>query len=188
MIPINLSPDRLTHLAATFQCQTSSLPFTYLGLPLSDSKPTIQECLPLVHRVERRLISTTIFLTQGGKLLMVNSVLSSLPTFYMGAIKVPIDILNQIDWYRRHCLCRGGDVNAKKPPLAAWKLVCKPKKKGGLGVIKLRLQNDTLLMKNLDKFFSRLICHGLNLCGSSTMQMVGYLVVQGRDLFDGEVF
>jgi hypothetical protein len=35
---------------------------------------------------------------------MVNSVLSSLPTFFMSAIKVPIDILNQIDWYRRHCI------------------------------------------------------------------------------------
>jgi hypothetical protein len=78
-----------------------------------------------------------MFLTQGGKLIMVNSVLSSLPTFYMSAIKVPIDILNQIDRYRRHYLWRGSDVNAKKPPLAAWKLVCRPKKKGGLGVIKL---------------------------------------------------
>jgi hypothetical protein len=96
-----------------------------------------QECLPLVHRVERILISIAMFLTQGGKLLMVNSVLSSLPTFYMSVVKVPIEILNQIDRYRWHCLWRGGDLNAKKPPLAAWKLVCKPKKKGGLGVIKL---------------------------------------------------
>jgi hypothetical protein len=100
MIPKNLAPKRLTHLAATFNCQVGSLPFTYLGLPLSDSKPTIQEYLPLVHQVERRLISTTMFLTQGGKLLMVNSVLSSLPTFYMSAVKVPIDIRNQIDRYR----------------------------------------------------------------------------------------
>jgi hypothetical protein len=122
---------------------------------LSDSKTTIQECLPLVHRVERRWISTTMFLTQGGKLLMVNSVLSSLPTFYMSVIKVPIDILNQIDRYRRHCLWRGSDVNTKKPPLIAWKLVCKSKMKGGLGVIKLRLQNEALLMKNLDKSFSK---------------------------------
>jgi hypothetical protein len=48
----------------------------------------------------------------------------------------------------------GGDVNAKKPPLATWKLVTKPKSKGDLGVIKLRLQNDVLLMKNLHKFFN----------------------------------
>jgi hypothetical protein len=130
MIPINLSSKKINHLAATFQCQAGSLPFIYLGLPLSDSKLTIQEYLPLVHRVERRLISTAMFLRQGGKLLMVTFVLSSLPTFHMSVIKVPIDIWNQIDQYRRHCLWRGRDINAKKPPLAAWKLVCKPKKKG----------------------------------------------------------
>jgi hypothetical protein len=58
---------------------------------------------------------------------MVNSVLSSLPTFYMCSVKVSIDILNQIDKYMRHCLWCGGDVNDKRPPLAAWKLVCRPK-------------------------------------------------------------
>jgi hypothetical protein len=78
-----------------------------------------------------------MFLTQGGKLLMVNSVLSSLPTFFMSTLKVPIAIINQIDHYMRYCLWRGGDLNAKKFPLAAWKMVCKPKRKGGLGVIKL---------------------------------------------------
>jgi hypothetical protein len=85
---------------------------------------------------------------------LVNSVLSSLTTFYMCSIKVPIDILNQIYKYRRHFLWMGGDVNAKKPPLATWKLVPKPKSKGDLGVIKLMLQNDVLLMKNLHKFFN----------------------------------
>jgi hypothetical protein len=41
MVPINLEPGRLNHLASTFNCVTGSLPFTYLGLPLSSSKPTI---------------------------------------------------------------------------------------------------------------------------------------------------
>jgi hypothetical protein len=66
MVPINLSPERLNHLAATFNCVLGSLSFTYLGLPLSSSKPTIQDCLPLVHQVERRLISTYMFLIQEG--------------------------------------------------------------------------------------------------------------------------
>jgi hypothetical protein len=155
MIPINLNPDRLHHLAATFNCQAGSLPFTYLGLPLSSSKPSIQEFLPLDHRVERRLISTAMFLTQGGKLLMVNLVMSCLPTFFMSTLKVSVEIIKQIDRYRRHCLWRDGDLNARKPPLASWKMVCKPKNKGGLGVIKLRLQNDVLLLKILDKFFAK---------------------------------
>jgi hypothetical protein len=114
MIPINLNSDMLNHLVATSNYQAGSLPFTYLGLPLSSSKPTIQELLPLVHRVERRLISTAMFLTQGGgKLLMVNSVLSCLPTFFMSTLKVPIETINQIDHYRGHCLWRGEDLNAK---------------------------------------------------------------------------
>jgi hypothetical protein len=46
------------------------------------------------------LSSTSIFLTQGGKLEMVNSVLSSLATFYMCSIEVPISILEQVDNYR----------------------------------------------------------------------------------------
>jgi hypothetical protein len=154
LFPINLSQERLEHLAATFQCQAGSMPFTYLGLPLSLNKPTVQDCLPLVDRVERRLVNTSI-LSQGGKLQMVNSVLSSLTTFYMCSIKVPRDIWRQIDKYRRHCLWRGEDLNAKKPPLVAWNMVTRPKSKGGLGVIRLNVQNDALLMKNLDKIFNK---------------------------------
>jgi len=34
-------------------------------------------------------------------------------------------------------------------------MVQKPKSKGGLGVINLRLQNDALLMKQLHKFYNK---------------------------------
>ena len=67
----------------------------------------------------------------GGKLQLVNSVLTSLPTFFMCAFKLPVEIYNQIDRYRRHCLWRGSDLNAKKTPIAAWKMVTLPKKKRG---------------------------------------------------------
>jgi hypothetical protein len=149
MYPINIPEDKLQHMDVTFHCQAGNFPFTYLGLPLSTSNPTIHDCLPMALRIEKRLISTSLWLTQGGKLQLVNSVMSSLPTFYMCTIKLPISIIKQIDKYRRHCLWRGGDLNAKKSPLAAWKLVTRPKKKGGLGVLKLRVQNDALLMKKL---------------------------------------
>jgi hypothetical protein len=39
----------------------------------------------------------------------------------MYAIKVLIDILNQIDKYRRHNLWMGGDVNAKKNTISSMK-------------------------------------------------------------------
>jgi hypothetical protein len=104
MVPINISADRLDHLASTFQCKAGKFPFTYLGLPMGIHKPSVLDCLPLVERIERRLVSTSILTSQGSKLQLVNSVLSSLPTFYMYSIKIPVEILNQIDKYRRHCL------------------------------------------------------------------------------------
>jgi hypothetical protein len=58
--PINISQERLSHLASTFHCKAGTLPFTYLGLPLGVSKPSVQDCLPLTHRIERRLSSTSI--------------------------------------------------------------------------------------------------------------------------------
>jgi hypothetical protein len=33
-VPINISEEKLDHLARTFSCQKGTLPFTYLGLPL----------------------------------------------------------------------------------------------------------------------------------------------------------
>jgi hypothetical protein len=116
MFPINISQERLQHLAATFNCQVGAFSFTYLRLPLSTNKPSIQDCMPLVTRIERRLVNTSNFLTQGGKLQLVNSVLSSIATFYMCSIKVPITILNQIDKYRRHCLWNGGISMEKELP------------------------------------------------------------------------
>jgi hypothetical protein len=161
-------------LAATFSCRVGSLPFTYLELPLSINKPTVQDCLPLVVKVEKRLCSRTLVLTQGGKLKMVNSVLSYMATFYMCSVKVLIEILNQIDKYRRHYLWRCGDINAKKPPLAAWKMVTKPKLKGGLGVINLTRRNEALLLKNCTSSLTKRTCHGLSYYGLNIMPMVRY--------------
>jgi hypothetical protein len=76
----------------------------------------------------------------------------------MCAIKVPIDIINKVDKYRRDCLWKGGDMNTRKQSLAARKMVTCPKSKGGLGVIKLRLQNEALLMKNMDIFLIKWAC------------------------------
>lgn len=139
MVPINTHETRLQELASLLNFSTGSLPFTYLGLPLGTTKPTVQDFLPLVKKCERRMLVTSSLLSQAGKLIMVNSVISSFPTYMMCSIKIPITIIEKIDKYRKHCLWRGTEVNLKKPPKAAWKMVCLPKEEGGLGVIDLRV-------------------------------------------------
>jgi hypothetical protein len=68
----------------------------------------------------------------------------------MCTLALPKTVIQRIDKFRKHCLWRGNDINARKPPKAAWKMVCKTKEERGLGVIDIEQQNKALLMKNLD--------------------------------------
>jgi hypothetical protein len=54
MMPINMSQERLQHFANTLQCRTGCLPFTYLGLPLVTTKPSLNHFMPIVQRVEKK--------------------------------------------------------------------------------------------------------------------------------------
>lgn len=133
IIQINVSKEKMEILARTFNYQVGTLPFTYLGLSLGINKPSVADCLPLVQCIERRLVACSQYLiTQGGKLQMLNSLLFSLPTFDMCTIKVPLKIIEQIEKYMKRCLWRGSDMNARKPPQAAWEMVTRPKSEGVL--------------------------------------------------------
>jgi len=155
MLPINVSDQKLDFLANTFGCSKGTFPFTYLGLPLGLTKPLIHDYMPLLNKCEARLGSISTFLTQAGRLEVTNAVLSALPTFYMCTLEIPKTVIKRIDTLRRNCLWRGNEANARKPPKAAWKLTCKSKAEGGLGIINIEEQNKALLLKNLDKFFNK---------------------------------
>lgn len=99
LVPINMDDDKAQHLANTLGCKVGTMPFTYLGLPLGTTKPIVSNFLPILTRVEKRLIVLNKLLTYSRRLLMVNSVVSALPTFYMCTLKVPATILKQIDKY-----------------------------------------------------------------------------------------
>lgn len=131
LVPINISEARATHLVNTLGCSVGSLPFTYLGLPLGTSRPKIDDYLPLINKCERRLVATSTFLSQAGKLEITNAVLSALPTFHMCALALPKGVVKQIDKFRKHCLWRGADINSKKPPKAAREMVCQTREEGG---------------------------------------------------------
>ena len=155
LIPIKVSEEKLQSLAATFGCAVGQLPFTYLGLPLGVTKPTIQDLSPLVGLVERRLNASARFLGYGGRLQFVRSVLSSLPSFFMCSLKLQKAIINICNRAQRHCLWAKEEDSSSVNALAAWTLVCRPKQHGGLGVLNLELQNKALLIKQLHKFYSK---------------------------------
>jgi hypothetical protein len=154
MLPINVPDDLMQELAAVFDCQIGSMPFTYLGLPVGTTKPTITELSPLVCRLERKLTSSSSFLSQGARLQLINSALASMPLHFLCSLQLPVGLTNQLDRILRQCLWRDKD-GMPKQSLAAWDMICKPKLKGGLGIVNFQKQNAALLLKFLDKFYNK---------------------------------
>jgi hypothetical protein len=156
LILINIPHERVHQFTSALQCQEGEIPFTYLGLPLCTVKLKKESFMPLKQCVQRILPSCTMHLNYGSKFRMLNSVLYSLPMFYLSSVKLYHWVLVEIDKNRRHFLWGDKDLEKRNPSLATWDLVCKPKEQGGVGVINLSVQNDSLLVKHLQKFYNHI--------------------------------
>jgi hypothetical protein len=96
IVPINTTEESLLGLVSVLECSVGSLPFTHLGMPLGLKKPSVTDLLPLAKKCEKRVLVTANLLSQGGKLVLVNSILSSYPTFLMGLLKVHKTVVKQL--------------------------------------------------------------------------------------------
>lgn len=140
LVPINISDDLAKELASALQYSLGTMSFTYLGLPMGTTRPFVQDLMPMVTSVERRLSSATSLLDYGSKLTLVNSVITSLSVYTMCSILVPAKIIDHIDKLRRRWIwAKKDDSGTKINSLAAWDLICRPKNRGGLGVINLKV-------------------------------------------------
>ena len=155
LIPINIDHRRACELAGVFGCSVGSMPFTYLGLPMGTTRPSVLDLMPLVHVVERKTSTALSLMSSGAKLTLVNSVVTLMLIYAMRTIKIHPKVIEHLDKLRRHCLwAKNSDDGIKNNSLAAWELVCRPKRCGGLGVIDLKTQNAALLLKYLFKFYN----------------------------------
>lgn len=136
LIPIN-TPDTLyQNIATIFGCTVGKMPFTYLGLPLGTTRPSVQDLMPMVCRAERRITAAMPMMSYAGKLSLVNSWITSIA---MCTIRLNPKVVAQLEKIRRHCRwIKKSDQGTKSNSLAAWDLVCRPKKHGGLGIINLK--------------------------------------------------
>lgn len=135
MIPINVEQSKMVQLVAILGYKIGTFPFTYLGLPLGTSKPKVEDFFPMLKRIERRLTGCSTLLSTGEKLSLVKSVFSSLPTFFMCSLALPVSVVDQVNSYIRQCFWRKYGKEGNGPALIAWSTVSKTKEQGGLGVL-----------------------------------------------------
>ena len=121
--------------------------FKYLGIPMSYGRIANKDWNQIEERFQKRLSSWKgKLLSVGGRLVLINSVLSSLPMFMLSFFRIPKSILKKLDYYRSRFFWQN-DEHKKKYKLAKWSVLCTPKCVRGMGITNLDTQNICLLSK-----------------------------------------
>ena len=151
IVPVGEVLD-LSRLAALLSCKSGSTLLNYLGMPLGAPYKALSMWDPILEKIKRRLTGwKKLYLSKGGRLTLLKSTLSSMPTYFMSLFPIPIKVARRIELLQRNFLWNGlGDSHSYH--LVAWNKVCSPIAHGGLGVRPLHLFNRALLGKWLWRF------------------------------------
>ena len=90
-------------LAEILGCKTSALPMKYLGLPLGAYFKVQSIWNPIVERRKHRLAGwKRLYLLKRGRLTLIKSTLSSLPTYYLSLFPIPVAVAKRIETIQRN--------------------------------------------------------------------------------------
>jgi hypothetical protein len=123
------------------------LPMTYLGIPLSDTKFGMGAFVNLSEKISKRILPWQgKHMSSGGRLILSNSCLATLPTYVIGFYLLPQGNHRKMDSIRSRFFWRGAG-DAFKYHMVRWEAVCRPKDLGGLGIINTQIFNECLVVK-----------------------------------------
>jgi hypothetical protein len=97
--------DQYSHI---FGCGMGQYPFRYLGVPMNHKKLSNRDWKAVEERFQKKLSCWKgKLLSYGGRLVLINSVLSSLAMYMMSFFEVPKGILKKLDFYRSNFFGKG---------------------------------------------------------------------------------
>ena len=157
IIPLNCNESWVRRVNNILGCGIGKLPMKYLGIPLGANPKRIETWKPIISRIEQKLARRkTKFLSKAGRLVLIKSVLNSLPLYYLGLFKMPSGVAKKIIAMQRGFLW-GENDGSNGMALASWSQIQKPKEHGGLGVGDLFIKNilgvGDLVIKNSTLLF-----------------------------------
>ncbi|OAY76316.1 putative ribonuclease H protein [Ananas comosus] len=139
---------KTSRLAQILGCKLGTLPTKYLGLPLTTRPPSKEDWRGIICKIQSRIDGWQAkLLSRGGRLVLVNAVLTNLPIHFLTVVK-------RIEALRRDFFWKGNTGPPGKGCLVAWKCVCRSKEEGGLGILDLASMNQALLVKWWWKFLT----------------------------------
>ena len=92
-------------LVGLLGCKQSSLTLKYLGLSLGAKFKELSIWNPILEKMKRRLaVWKRLNLSKGGKVTLIKSSLSSLPTYFLSLLHIPGKVANRMEKLQRDFL------------------------------------------------------------------------------------
>ncbi|KAL9670582.1 hypothetical protein QQ045_008135 [Rhodiola kirilowii] len=132
-------------LSSLANFQKGQLPFNYLGVPLHGKRLKGADFSMIIDKMTSKIKAwSSRFLSYAGRLVLVKHVLSFIGSYWMRVLIFPKCVLKKISAICRNYLWTG--AASRRRNLVTWKVVCKPKHVGGLGILNLSIFNKALLL------------------------------------------
>ncbi|GKV29203.1 hypothetical protein SLEP1_g38149 [Rubroshorea leprosula] len=139
-------------VAATLNCKSGSVPFTYLGMPVGDTMCRRKAWSPIIDNFNKKLVVWKAkCLSIGDRVTLLRSVLFALPIYFMSVFKIPKIVLHELVCLQRKLLWGYMEEKSRLAWLS-WEKVCRRRNEGGLGIPNLECRNIALLGKWWDRF------------------------------------
>lgn len=154
VIVVGANKEEYERVANLLNCKIGELPITYLGIPVHEGRLTVADLAIVPNKMEKRLATWKCrHLSYGGRAILNNSCLSSIPTYMMGMYLLPETSHHKMDSIRSRFFWEGLE-NKRKYHMIKWEALCRPKGFGGLGFINSKVMNVALLGKWIYKLES----------------------------------
>ena len=98
LVGVNISYSWLVGVATILSCKVGKVPFMYLGLSIGGDPRWLAFWDLVMHTIKSRLSAwKSRFLSFGGRLTLLKSVLTSLPVHAISFLKAPSSIISSIE-------------------------------------------------------------------------------------------
>ncbi len=109
--------------------------FKYLGLPITNGPNRRSLWSDIICKIKEKIAAWGgYWLNKGGKVILIKSLLSTLPIYQVAFLLAPRNVMDQISKLLRDFLWQGGKGNERKMHLANWDLVKRAIAEGGLQI------------------------------------------------------
>ncbi|KAJ0567858.1 putative RNA-directed DNA polymerase [Helianthus annuus] len=144
---VGSSVEEVRSMASHFNCKEGKFPFVYLGLKVGANMNRLAHWKEVIDLFNKKLTNWKAkTLSFAGRVILVKSVMGSLPNYYFSLYKCPSGVLKVLEGIRRKFLWGGSSPN-NKIRWVKWEKVVALKDFGGLGIGNLKDMNLALLAK-----------------------------------------